>query len=117
MINLLLLCMIGADYYEPEYILVEEEVDEIIIVDEIDSDYDRVVFVKNGKFLCDRMLLDEMLWSLNKEGFVLEWDDYGQYRRRVTAKKCQEWVVEEYPFRQDGPWFAQWRVMSDLKCP
>jgi len=99
--------------------VIQESVDEIVILQTVDNEYARVVFIRDGSVLATRLLLDDMLWTTDSEKFVLVWQDYSTAERVVEASKFSVVVTATDPTQADrcGPWWCMFRNMRDLKQP
>lgn len=99
--------------------LVEESVDEICIVQTINTAHCRVVFFHNGNVLATRLLIDDMLWVPQGDQFLLIFQDYWTAERVVSTRKISFYLVTSDPTQEgeDGLWFCMFRNMRNLKEP
>ncbi|QGJ71980.1 Hypothetical protein PBC10988_36930 [Planctomycetales bacterium 10988] len=98
--------------------LIEEQVDEIIIVRTVGNQYARVVFIRDQNVLASRLLLDEMVWTMEDGNFRLMWQDYSTAERVVEAPKFSYLLAQENPTSNQGaPWWCMERNMRNLKQP
>lgn len=100
--------------------LVCEAVDEIVVVETVDADHCRVMFIRGDAVLATRLMVDEMLWTTAPDGSVrVIWQDYWTAERIVDAPRMSVWLMDEDPSQcgQNGPWWCQFRNMRDLKQP
>lgn len=112
-----------ASSQTPGLPVVEEDVDEIMVVSITRPDsmvtFERVIFIRDGKAFANRLLVEEMYWSMEGQKFVLTWDDYWSAHRRVSSPKLSQWNTD-YDWvdaMQTGPWWVANRAMTDLRQP
>lgn len=99
--------------------LIRETVDEIVILRTIGNQYARVIFIREDSVLATRLLLDDMVWTVEGDTFVLMWQDYSIAERVVEAKSFSMVTTPFDPTQADrcGPWWCMFRNMRDLKQP
>lgn len=99
--------------------LIKEHVDEIWIIRTFDNDYGRVAFIRDGNIAATRLLLDEMVWTIEHDKVQLAWRDYWTAERIVTADVFTTIVLPYDPTQagQKGQWWCMLRNMRDLKQP
>lgn len=112
--------ILSSDYESDAPPLVEETYDSLWIIHEINERYEitRVYFIRDGKALAERLVTDEMSVQIDGINFRLEWVDYWQATRVVSAPCIHERYVETEAAENDtGPWWAMGRRMTDLAAP
>lgn len=99
--------------------LVVEQVDEILVIQTIDCDHQRVVFLRGGRVLATRLAVDDMQWVTCGDSVQLIWQDYWTAERVVEAKTLSVYQSLSDPTQesQDGLWWCMFRNMRDLKQP
>lgn len=111
---------LAAQAGTPDFQLVEEDVDEIVLVESARESYAKVFFIRDGAVLADRRLSAEMTLSASGHRFYIVWEDTqnGNAARRVGADQLSHFVVEA---SRDGqlalPWWWACHNMRDLKRP
>lgn len=121
-VTCLCLCGVSASEYEEsenELPTVRERVDAVVVYRVRDNEYGRVVFIRNDTVLATRLNLDDMVWLVEGDDFVLLWQDYSVCHRVVRFKSYSSLVMSFDPLQagQVGPWWAMNRNMRDLKQP
>lgn len=106
--------------------LVVERYDALMVVHELASEQrnwevHRVYFLRKGRVIADRILTEDMLWSMDGADFVLFWNDYGSCHRLVRCGRVRELSIEQdgdYDSRGEvAPWWGMGRRMTDLEAP
>lgn len=80
----------------------------------------RIHFVRNGRVIADRAIVEGMLLGRRPGRFSLTWNDYGCCNRVVYAPQLLELVIAEAPdsdSAEAGPWWGMARRMTDLEAP
>ena len=98
--------------------LVEESVDEIVVLQIANANYNRIIFFRDGKFVADRIWQEDMMLLTTEGVFVLIWQDYMTAHRVVTARKYSAWTTDtDYVADDDMLWWMMGRRMQDLRAP
>lgn len=121
---LIILCLLGPnvwaceeEYEEDTLPVVYEEYDTVVLSHEHN---DRLYFFRKGnpKPIGERIVQDCMLMYESNDGFYIVWNDYGNCDRFI---KFHTLAVIKGPLvlvdNDGGLWWAQGRIMTDLKQP
>lgn len=76
-----------------------------------------IYFLRQGRVIAERRMVDAMQWSQADGQFLLLWNDCGLCHRRIAFDVL---VIREATEKEDEPileWFNQFRAMTDLKAP
>lgn len=96
--------------------LVWEIVDEILVIQTVDTDHSRVVFIRHGRAFATRLHCDDMLFVSCGDRFQLIWQDYWTCERVVEAPRLGIYTLPAVE-GHDGPWHCMLRNMRDLRAP
>lgn len=81
----------------------------------------RVHFIRGGRAIAERILCDDMLWSIDRGEFVLCWNDYGNCHRAVSCRAWLEMSIDLDDLDTRGgdsaPWWGMGRRMTDMEAP
>lgn len=105
--------------------LVIERYDAIAFVQEATDqrnwEVHRVYFIRAGRVIADRIVVEDMLLGVRPGCFSLSWSDYGSCQRVIYAPSLFTMRIEhaaDYDSRGEGsPWWGMGRRMTDLEAP
>lgn len=98
--------------------VVSEHYTAIAVVTSAEDGYSKVFFVRNGRVVADRLLVDRMVWSCQDGRFAVAWDDYARTcaHRIITADTMTRVTVDGWE-ASTNEWWNMANLGTDLKQP